>query len=221
MVCSADIATLSQIFERDRVVEFLAGLNSEFDQIRVQILGREKLPALHEVFAMVRSEENRRTAMLHEAGSERSAMISNRRAAVVTEIGSEKSAMVSNRGGGSRMKGGRGEFQSRAANKEALWCTFFNKPRHTRETCFKLHGKEVVLNRLGSFKNLAAKNQAYVCSKGQEEEGLTNQSEPAPGADFLNTEEISKLKLFLKTLQDGACSLAHKDSSGHDNREDD
>lgn len=49
MVCSADAATLSQIFERDRVVEFLAGLNSEFDQIRVQILGREKLPALHEV----------------------------------------------------------------------------------------------------------------------------------------------------------------------------
>ena len=138
--------------------------------------------------------------MLHEAGSEGSAMISNRKAVVVIEIGPEKSSMASNRGGGSRMKAGRGEFQSRAANKEALWCTFCNKPRHTRETCFKLHGKEVVLNRLGSCKNLAAKNYAYVCNKGQEEEGLTTQIESTPGADFLNTGEISKLKLFLKTL---------------------
>ena len=105
---------------------------------------------------MVRSEENRRTTMLREAGSERSTVISNRRAVVVTETGPQKSEMASNRGGGSRMKA-RGEFQSRAANKVALWCTFGNKPRHTRETCFKLHGKEVVLNYLGSFKNLAAK----------------------------------------------------------------
>jgi len=38
MVCSADAATLNKIMERNRIVEFLAGLNSVFDQVRVQIL---------------------------------------------------------------------------------------------------------------------------------------------------------------------------------------
>ena len=50
MVCSANVATLNKIMERDRIVVFLAGLNSVFDQVRVQILGREKLPSLNEVF---------------------------------------------------------------------------------------------------------------------------------------------------------------------------
>ena len=58
MVCSIDAATLSRIIERDRIVEFLAGLNAEFDQVRIQIFGKEKLPSLNEVFAMVRSEGN-------------------------------------------------------------------------------------------------------------------------------------------------------------------
>ena len=39
MVCSVDVATLNRIIERDRIVEFLAGLDFIFDQVRVQILG--------------------------------------------------------------------------------------------------------------------------------------------------------------------------------------
>ena len=58
MVCREDATTLNRIIERDRIVEFLAGLNPDFGQVRVQILGKEKLPNLNEVFAIVRSEEN-------------------------------------------------------------------------------------------------------------------------------------------------------------------
>lgn len=64
MVCSEDVATLNQIIEIYRIVEFVAGLNPEFDQVRIQVLGRDKLPNLNEVFAIIRSEENRRCAML-------------------------------------------------------------------------------------------------------------------------------------------------------------
>jgi len=67
MVCSADAATLNQIIERDGIIEFLAGFNSEFDQVRVQILGWEKLPSLNEVFAIIRSEENQMIVMLNES----------------------------------------------------------------------------------------------------------------------------------------------------------
>ena len=58
MVCQEDVATLNQIIERDRNVEFLVGLNHEFDQVKVQVLGKDKLPNLNEVFAIIRSEEN-------------------------------------------------------------------------------------------------------------------------------------------------------------------
>jgi len=41
----------------------LACLNLEFDQVRIQVLSRDKLPILNKVLAIVRSEENRRGAM--------------------------------------------------------------------------------------------------------------------------------------------------------------
>ncbi|CAA6664064.1 unnamed protein product [Spirodela intermedia] len=50
--------------ERDRTYEYLVRLNSEYDQVRIQILGREKLPPLNEVISLVRGEESRRNLML-------------------------------------------------------------------------------------------------------------------------------------------------------------
>ena len=44
-------------FLRKRLFDFLAGLNGEFDQVRVQILGRDPLLLLNEAFAIVRGEE--------------------------------------------------------------------------------------------------------------------------------------------------------------------
>jgi len=38
--CTGDAAVLKEIIEHDRVYDFLVGMNSEFDQIRIQILGK-------------------------------------------------------------------------------------------------------------------------------------------------------------------------------------
>ena len=54
--CYADAAILKGFIEQDRVYDFLVVLNPEFDQIRIQIMGRQELPSLNEVVAMVRSE---------------------------------------------------------------------------------------------------------------------------------------------------------------------
>lgn len=43
----------SDMVEEGRIYGFFAGLNSEFDQVRVQILGKEPLPSLQEAFAYV------------------------------------------------------------------------------------------------------------------------------------------------------------------------
>ncbi|KAI5441191.1 hypothetical protein KIW84_010592 [Lathyrus oleraceus] len=57
--CTEDSTTLKEYTEQDRVYDFLVGLNSDFDQVRIKILGKEKVPKVNEVVAIVRSEESR------------------------------------------------------------------------------------------------------------------------------------------------------------------
>ena len=57
MKCGDDIATLREYVEREQIFEFLAGLNADFDQVLVQLLGKEPLPSLNEIFSIIRSGE--------------------------------------------------------------------------------------------------------------------------------------------------------------------
>ncbi|TXG49302.1 hypothetical protein EZV62_025177 [Acer yangbiense] len=74
MKCGDNIATLREYVERERIFEFLAGLNAEFDQVRVQVLGKEPLPSLNEVFSIIRAESGRRLVMLKNKTGEASAL---------------------------------------------------------------------------------------------------------------------------------------------------
>ena len=56
MKCNED----EKFVEREWIFEFLIGLNVEFDQVRVQVLGKEKL---NEVISMIHAEEGRRGVM--------------------------------------------------------------------------------------------------------------------------------------------------------------
>ena len=50
MTSTVDSTTSTQFIEKMRIFKFLNGLNFEFDLIRVQILGKEKLSSLSKVF---------------------------------------------------------------------------------------------------------------------------------------------------------------------------
>jgi len=56
MKCSEDAALHKRFVEKEQIYDFLAGLNSEFDAIRVQILGKEDLPSLNKVISLIRAE---------------------------------------------------------------------------------------------------------------------------------------------------------------------
>ena len=118
--------------------------------------------------------------------------------------------MVTNKVQGAWMKPLQGKEQSSSKQaNEGLWRSFCQKPRHTRDTCFKLHGKEaVVLSKLGGFRKLQPKNQgrAYPSTKETKEKIGKANSTASIDLGELNAEEIRKLKYFLKTLQ-GECSL--------------
>ena len=62
--CSEWVVIIKYFIEKDRVYDFLAGLNSEFDQIRVQILDKEDVPSFNEEISLIRVEESRRGVML-------------------------------------------------------------------------------------------------------------------------------------------------------------
>ncbi|KAJ1424705.1 hypothetical protein SESBI_11409 [Sesbania bispinosa] len=75
--CTEDSALLKEYIEQDKVYDFLVGLNPEFDQVRIQILGKQKVPCFNEVVAIVRSEESRRGLMLESPAVENSAMVAD------------------------------------------------------------------------------------------------------------------------------------------------
>lgn len=60
MKSSADSAAFAEFIERERLFRFLWGLNSQYDRVKVQIVSKEKLPPITEVFYIVRDEETRR-----------------------------------------------------------------------------------------------------------------------------------------------------------------
>lgn len=79
MKCIDDAQTLLNFIGRNRILEFLAGLNAEFDPMRVQNLGKERLPPLNEVFSIVPAKERRRLVMLQPWLAEGTALLSANR----------------------------------------------------------------------------------------------------------------------------------------------
>ena len=57
MKCSEDATMLRRFVDRERIFKFLVGLNIEFDQVRVQVLRKEDLSSINEVFSIIWAEE--------------------------------------------------------------------------------------------------------------------------------------------------------------------
>jgi len=76
MTCSADALAFTNWLGKRRTFRFLAGLNSEFEQIQQSLWQRNPLPALRDAFAVVVQEESRRKAMIPLPVQESLAMFS-------------------------------------------------------------------------------------------------------------------------------------------------
>ncbi|KAK2433017.1 putative mitochondrial protein [Trifolium repens] len=191
--CSADAATLKKFIEQDRVYDFLVGLNSEFDQVRIQILGKQEVPSFNEVIAIVRSEESRRSLMLDTPIIENSAMMAD------LNKGEETTMSVDRRKGESTNIERKGD--------DGTLCTYCHKPRHNRENCWKLHGKpqnrDKAWGHKGSFQRKGG--QTHMAAAG------TSEGNKSAESVYFNQEEIEKMKIFLSKLEKpaGSSSLAY------------
>lgn len=108
-----DCARQKKREENDRVFMFLAGVNRSLDDVKGRILGRKPLPSMRDVFSEVRMEENRKKIMCNASDGVRA----------------DSSALVV-----------RGSDQ-RLEQRKKPFCDYCKRPWHTREQCWKLHGR--------------------------------------------------------------------------------
>lgn len=63
--------------ENERVFDFLSRLNTECDQIRVQVFGKTLFPSLHVAYFYVQQEESRHVVVLYNPPLEKADLIIN------------------------------------------------------------------------------------------------------------------------------------------------
>jgi len=134
MDCAVDIQKYNLILQEDRLYTFLDGLDDRLDKTRSDVLQLKPFPTVEQAYAHIRREEIRQTVMTSGAES--------------------APGMVMNSKG---LKAGRyhppmkiGFFslnndrpnpsEKISAPSDGIKCTHCGNAKHTRETCFKLHG---------------------------------------------------------------------------------
>lgn len=95
----------NRMLARDRVYDFLAGLNKDLDAVHSRLSGLKPVPSIDEAFAEVRCKESRKHVML---GNHRDSLTS----------GANSSAMAA-------------KIDSRPTKKGQVWCDHCQKTYHT------------------------------------------------------------------------------------------
>ena len=72
---------------------------------------------------------------------------------------------------------------------DGVWCTFCNRPRHTRDKCWKLHGKPPSRDWGKKGDNTRKGGQAHI--------GAATSEENRGGVIQLNQDEVEKMRSFL------------------------
>ncbi|KAH0781276.1 hypothetical protein KY290_000874 [Solanum tuberosum] len=147
MSCKDDAVILKRFIEKERIYDFLAGLNAEFDSVRVKILGKEDLPSLNETMTIIRME-GRRSVMLETQINEGSTLVAKGTSLKESEVSHWESTIKPT-----------GSFKP-SFNRDNLYCTYCKKYRHARERCWRLNGRP-------PNRNSSDGKQAHIASSPQ------------------------------------------------------
>ncbi|RVX03529.1 hypothetical protein CK203_027783 [Vitis vinifera] len=126
MECAVDIHNYNLLLQEDRVYVFLDGLDDRLDKIRDDVLQVRPFPTMEQAYAHVRREALRQSVMITgSADAVSSAVLATKGLKLGSSIqpptvhnGKPKSCTFS----------------------EGLKCSHCGNSKHTRDTCFKLHG---------------------------------------------------------------------------------
>jgi hypothetical protein len=124
-MCVVDAVKTKKMIEEEHIYEFLGGLNSEYNPVRVLIFGEEPLPSVQEVFFYIQNDESHRSTMLHPSSQTQSALVGTSQRTSRDNFRIRDSGRIAN---------------APSNDRDKLFCDHYNRSRHTRETCWRLHG---------------------------------------------------------------------------------
>ncbi|KAL0333139.1 UNVERIFIED_CONTAM: hypothetical protein Scaly_2215400 [Sesamum calycinum] len=153
--CTCDLAkATTTLVEQRQLIQFLMGLNDEYDNVRSQILVTEPLPSVNRVYSIILRVERQRQVHLD--------VIVRHDGAVMHAENFEKRK----EGNNFRRKG--------AVDKRSLKCEHCDEFSHDKSTCFKLHGVPDWYKELGDQKRKSnAGHRAYAIQQGTELKEVT------------------------------------------------
>jgi len=169
--CSMDSVKAKKKEENERVYLFLARLNREFDKVRSRILGKNPLPSLRETFSEIRTEETGRKVMLKpDLNVELKPVI-------------DSSALVT--------------VKNEEDKKKKPLCDHCKKYWHTRETCWKIHGKPL------NWKNKGVDDHGFQSQNGQalQTTYFDQGQQPSPETSLFTREQLEILHKLLQSPQ--------------------
>ena len=128
MECDIDIQKYNSILQEDRVYTFLDGLDDRLDKIRVDVLQIQPFPTVEQAYAQVRREDLRQSVMMMNEDT-----ISG--GAMLSRGGHKPQHQLSFQ----TLSNGKPNITTKPKG-EGGGCTHCGNTKHTKETCFKLHG---------------------------------------------------------------------------------
>eukprot|EP00252_Welwitschia_mirabilis_P002409 TRINITY_DN1235_c0_g1_i6.p1 TRINITY_DN1235_c0_g1~~TRINITY_DN1235_c0_g1_i6.p1 ORF type:complete len:1428 (+),score=264.56 TRINITY_DN1235_c0_g1_i6:585-4868(+) len=162
--CPKDATKFRKMVDKERVFDFLAGLNPEYDQIRGAILEKDPFPSVQLAHSMIQKEKNRRIVMLEAPSIDKAGLM-------VSSVEKAKPPTT-------------------LSNKEHLQCDYCGKPKHTKEMCWKLHGRP--------NQNRGKKNGSRMRGQAHMVEGI--EASDTPGAGGLSNEAVMEELQNLRRL---------------------
>ena len=150
MKCTTDISKYNSILQEDRVYIFLDGLDDRLDKIRSDVLQLQSFPTVEQAYAHVRREDIRQAVMMTGMEATTGAVMASKG----VKTGKQQSLplqMSPATNSGKMHK----NIKAKGSSEEG-GCTHCGNMKHTRETCFKLHGYPEWWNELKARKQREA-----------------------------------------------------------------
>ncbi|RVW38243.1 putative caffeoyl-CoA O-methyltransferase [Vitis vinifera] len=134
MECAIDIQKYNSILQEDRVYTFFDGLDDRLDKTRSDVLQIKPFPTVEQAYAFVRREEVRQTVMILGADTPPGAVMASK------GIKGSHHQMPSKPGALFLSSGKSNSSFKTKPPSDGTKCTHCDNTKHTRDTCFKLHG---------------------------------------------------------------------------------
>ncbi|GFZ04584.1 hypothetical protein Acr_17g0001560 [Actinidia rufa] len=154
---------MSEFIEESVIQPEEAVALKKFKSQKSLVLGRVPFPSLGEAYAIVQQEESRRGAMLHTPPSDRSALIAIPQ--------------------GGKLQTG---TSNGANNRESLKCDYCQNTGHTRDFCWKLHGRPP----RGRGSGRSGRGRGTVRPQAQAHVLESAVVASSPGSGFISSEQV-------------------------------